>query len=91
MQSIPYVLTENKIYGKEKKFMPKDPPRNQPNYKIGGYHINEYEYQNNKGQITEDEEHLPRPKENLEGADLLIESNETSENAGEKSNAQSNS
>jgi len=42
--------------------MPKDPPRNQPNYKIGGYHINEYEYEQGKGQMTEEKEHLPRPK-----------------------------
>ncbi len=43
--------------------MPKDPPRNQPNYKIGGYHINEYEYEQNKGQITEENEDLPRNKQ----------------------------
>jgi hypothetical protein len=55
--------------------MPKDPTRNQPNYKIGGYHINEFEYQNNSGAINEDEDHLPRPEENKEGADLMIEEN----------------
>ena len=36
--------------------MPKDPPRNQPNYKIGGDHINEYEYDLNKGEITKEKE-----------------------------------
>jgi hypothetical protein len=66
--------------------MPKDPTRNQPNYKIGGYHINEHEYENNKGQITEEEEHqFPRPKENQQNADS------TNENAGGKSNARGNS
>lgn len=44
--------------------MPKDPPRNQPNYKIGGSHLNEYEFDLNKGQITEEEENqFPRPKQ----------------------------
>jgi hypothetical protein len=68
--------------------MPKDPTRNQPNYKIGGYHINEYEYRNNKGQISEEEDQFPRPKENIEGADLLIENtSENSEKASETDNA----
>lgn len=71
--------------------MPKDPPRNQPNYKIGGDHINEYEYQNNSGAITEDEKHLPRPRENKEGADLQIEENSNEEATGDKSQAQQNS
>jgi hypothetical protein len=74
--------------------MPKDPPRNQPNYKIGGDHINEYEYQNNSGAITEDEKHLPRRKEDIEGAELSKEENpheEASGAAGEKTNAQNNS
>lgn len=40
--------------------MPKnDPHRNQPNYKIGGSHINEYEFDQNKGQITEEEHRMP--------------------------------
>jgi len=43
--------------------MPKDPPRNQPNYKIGGYHINEHEYEQNKGQISKEGEDLPRNKQ----------------------------
>jgi len=42
--------------------MPKDPPRNQPNYKIGGYHLNEYEYEQNHGAITDEEVQLPTPK-----------------------------
>ena len=52
--------------------MPKDPTRNQPNYKIGGDHINEYEYDQNKGQITEEEENqMPRPQENRQNADSM--------------------
>ena len=35
--------------------MPKDPPRNQPNYKIGGYHLNEYEFTQHEGAMTEEE------------------------------------
>jgi hypothetical protein len=47
--------------------MPKDPPRNQPNYKIGGDHLNEYEFDLNKGQITKEEENqFPRPKQDAE-------------------------
>ncbi|HEY0458894.1 MAG TPA: hypothetical protein VGC97_07040 [Pyrinomonadaceae bacterium] len=66
--------------------MPKDPPRNQPNYKIGGYHINEYEYTNNKGEITKEEENqFPRPKQNQEDREDI------ENNAGEKSNARNNS
>ena len=41
--------------------MPKEPARNQPNYKIGGRHLNEYEYEQRKGSMTEEEEDLPRP------------------------------
>ncbi|HZG52502.1 MAG TPA: hypothetical protein VEZ40_10235, partial [Pyrinomonadaceae bacterium] len=35
--------------------MPKDPTRNQPNYKIDGGHLNEYEFNQSHGAITEDE------------------------------------
>ena len=35
--------------------MPKDPTRNQPNYKIGGSHLNEFEYARNQGAMTEAE------------------------------------
>ncbi|HEX8179533.1 MAG TPA: hypothetical protein VF525_08320 [Pyrinomonadaceae bacterium] len=35
--------------------MPKDPTRNQPNYKIGGSHLNEFEYARDKGAMTEAE------------------------------------
>ncbi|HEY8562904.1 MAG TPA: hypothetical protein VIL74_21175 [Pyrinomonadaceae bacterium] len=64
--------------------MPKDPPRNQPNYKIGGDHINEYEYQNNKNQITEEEDQYPRPKTNAGDADSTNENNqETNRTANE--------
>src|SRR2546423_12870635 len=35
--------------------MPKDPARNQPNYKIGGGHLNEFEYARNQGAMTEAE------------------------------------
>lgn len=59
--------------------MPKDPTRNQPNYKIGGYHINEYDYQQNKEQITE-EEQLPRPKQSSEETDFQQENAGDSEN-----------
>ena len=45
--------------------MPKDPTENIPNYKIRGGHLNEYEYEQNKGQITEDKEALPRPKKEM--------------------------
>jgi len=49
-----------KEYSKGEAIMPKNNPnRNQPNYKIGGSHINEYEFDQNKGEITEEEEHLP--------------------------------
>jgi hypothetical protein len=40
--------------------MPKnDPRRNQPNYKVGGSEINEYEFDQNKGQVTEEEHRMP--------------------------------
>jgi hypothetical protein len=51
--------------------MPKDPPRNQPNYKIGGYHLNEYEYEHNKGSITKEEVELPMPKHGAEELDFM--------------------
>jgi hypothetical protein len=35
--------------------MPKDPVRNQPNYKIGGGQLNEFEYARNQGAMTEAE------------------------------------
>jgi hypothetical protein len=35
--------------------MPKDPARNQPNYKIGGGQLNEFEYARNQGAMTEAE------------------------------------
>lgn len=35
--------------------MPKDPTRNQQNYNIDGSHLNEYDFEKNKGQITEQE------------------------------------
>ncbi|MFN6964068.1 MAG: hypothetical protein ACK4S4_09920 [Pyrinomonadaceae bacterium] len=40
--------------------MPKDPTRNQPNYKIDGGHLNEYEYEQNKGSMTEEQTGMPR-------------------------------
>jgi hypothetical protein len=69
--------------------MPKDPTRNQPNYKIGGSHLNEYEFDLNKGQITkEEEEHFPRSKqENAADAEDAGADDETNQ----KSNAQSKS
>ena len=40
--------------------MPKnDPSRNQPNYKVGGSHMNEYEFEKNKGQVTEEDHRMP--------------------------------
>jgi hypothetical protein len=56
--------------------MPKDPTRNQPNFKIGGDHLNEYEYDLNKGQITKDEQdHFPRSKnETADQENLAAES-----------------
>jgi hypothetical protein len=53
--------------------MPKDPPRNQPNYKIGGDHLNEYEFDLNKGQITKEEEQYPRPKQDANESDFQPE------------------
>ncbi len=35
--------------------MPKDPARNQPNYKIGGGQLNEFEFAHNQGAMTEAE------------------------------------
>src|SRR2546423_428756 len=35
--------------------MPKDPVRNQPNYKIGGGQLNEFDYARNQGAMTEAE------------------------------------
>jgi hypothetical protein len=35
--------------------MPKDPTRNQPNYKIGGHHLNEFEFEQQHGAMTEAE------------------------------------
>ena len=53
--------------------MPKDPPRNQPNYKIGGYHLNESEFAQNHGAITEEEVQLPTPKHGAEELDFKPE------------------
>ena len=53
--------------------MPKDPPRNQPNYKIGGYHLNEYEFAQNQGAIAEEEVQLPTPKHGAEELDFKPE------------------
>jgi hypothetical protein len=40
--------------------MPKDPRRNQPNYKIGGAELNEFEFSHQHGALTEQEKsHLP--------------------------------
>jgi hypothetical protein len=40
--------------------MPKDPRRNQPNYKIGGAELNEFEFSRQHGALTEQEKtHLP--------------------------------
>lgn len=40
--------------------MPKDPWKNQPNYKIGGGQLNEYEFNQQHGALTEQERsHLP--------------------------------
>ena len=41
--------------------MPKDPTENIPNYKIRGGHLNEYEFKQQKGKMTEEENHLPKP------------------------------
>ncbi|MGB7926429.1 MAG: hypothetical protein WCF57_24525, partial [Pyrinomonadaceae bacterium] len=35
--------------------MPKDPAENQDQYKIGGGFLNEFEFQQNKGALTEEE------------------------------------
>jgi hypothetical protein len=48
---------EGKLEGriKEESKMPKDPTRNIPNYKIGGDHLNEFEFEQNKGHLTGEE------------------------------------
>jgi hypothetical protein len=37
--------------------MPKDPTRNIERYKIGGSHLNEFEFHKNQGELTEQDEH----------------------------------
>ncbi|MCA1634212.1 MAG: hypothetical protein LC802_11090 [Acidobacteria bacterium] len=51
--------------------MPKDPAENQDQYKIAGGQLNEYEFQQNEGAMTEQERHdsLPHGAEGLRGAD----------------------
>jgi hypothetical protein len=74
--------------------MPKDPTRNQPNYKIGGSHLNEYEFDVNKGQITkEEEEHFPRSKQESHQSEMpqentaSVENTNVSDETNQKSNA----
>lgn len=72
--------------------MPKDPTRNQPNYKIGGSHLNEYEFDLNKGQITKEEEsHLPRSKQETNQADAARENADASGNSDVLDNTNQNS
>lgn len=68
--------------------MPKDPARNQPNYKIGGYHINEHDYEKEKGQLTEEKENLPRAKKETTKPDS---ENEFMQDQGVKSGGRSDS
>ena len=63
--------------------MPKDPPRNQPNYKIGGYHLNEYEYEHNKGSIRKEEVELPTRKHGAEELDFMPSDDAQSKNTVE--------
>jgi hypothetical protein len=77
--------------------MPKDPARNQPNYKIGGDHLNEYEFNISKGEMTNQEkDEYPRPKPNTEDPQMQDNAGASPTTAGsdqsdEKSNARSNS
>ena len=48
--------------------MPKDPTRNQPNYKINGDHLNEYEYQRSKGAMTENDKQFPKQEQRPDDA-----------------------
>ena len=64
--------------------MPKDPPRNQPNYKIGGYHINEYEYTLNHGSITKEEDQYPTPKHGAQELEFRPEDALPSESTGDE-------
>jgi hypothetical protein len=68
--------------------MPKDPPRNQPNYKIGGYHINEYDFERDKAEISRQEENSHRPNKEMNKPDS---ENEYMEDQGVKSGGRSNS
>ncbi len=48
--------------------MPKDPWKNQPNYKIGGGQLNEYEFNQQHGALTEQEHsHLPGQPQGVAG------------------------
>ena len=68
--------------------MPKDPTRNQPNYKIGGRHLNEYEYEQGKGAMTEEDENLPHTTKETPKPDS---ENEFMKNQGVKSGGRSDS
>lgn len=62
--------------------MPKnDPSRNQPNYKVGGSHTNEYEFERNKGQVAE-EEHQKPSRGNHESSGEMDETNSSRNRGG---------
>ena len=67
--------------------MPKnDPNRNQPNYKIGGSHLNEYEFEQNKGQITEEEHRMPGHADHEGAGESDEEQRSTGRGGGPSSN-----
>lgn len=55
--------------------MPKDPTRNIPNYKIDGDHLNEYEFEQNKGKIKDDLKHSEKKNNPAENENKTEESN----------------
>lgn len=56
--------------------MPKDPTRNIPNYKINGDHLNEYEFEQNKGEITYEEKHPEKQSHQAEDENNEVENND---------------
>ena len=67
--------------------MPKnDPNRNQPNYKIGGSHINEYEFDQNKGQITDEEHRMPGHADHESPGEMDEQHGSTGRGGGPSSN-----
>jgi hypothetical protein len=67
--------------------MPKnDPSRNQPNYKVGGSHLNEYEFEQNKGKVTEEERRMPSNANPENGGEMDENQGSTGRGGGPSSN-----